>query len=524
MNAHGNSWSSPGGEEHPRAHDGTGLRLTMDAPIGRSAWQLIACVTFLHFGLAALVPLSPQEAYYWLWSRAPALSYFDHPPLASYSILVTTALFGTSALGIKLAAVAWSLAANAMWARLIVDLYGDRRVLWWSLLALNLVGIYQAYGLVIAPDSPLIFAWTATIWAVWRVVATGNGRWWYAAGFFLGLGLLAKYAAILLASAVALFVVASPRQRRWLKRPEPYVGALIAALVFAPVVIWNAQHEWASFAFQSTHRAAGMGHWHPRFLAQLIGTQLVVVSPYLLGVALLTWWGAMRGWRTLLQNDGDLLLVLSATIPLLLFAAVSLRSLVKPNWLAPAYWSLIILAIQAQLAADEVPRALKIGLASSAAILVAAALLTILPNTLLGEADTWSGWPKAARRIDWLQRELAERGERSFVFSTNYKNSALLAFLLTGQPRTYAQDIYGEEALQFDYLPLEESLQGAAGILAMDDRRDQPTPPAQLLQYFDSVTKAATVEVGHDRKTTRRIDLYLCRGYRGHPREARRQG
>jgi 4-amino-4-deoxy-L-arabinose transferase-like glycosyltransferase len=492
--------------------------------IGRPAWQLILCFTLLRVTLAALLPLTPQEAYYWLWSRDLAWSYFDHPPLASYSIALTTALFGATAFGIKMAAVGWSLGSSVAWARLIVDMGSSRRVLWWSLLALNLVGIYQAYGLVIAPDSPLIFAWTATIWAVWRVAATGNGRWWYAAGFFLGLGLLAKYAAILLASAVALFVVASPRQRRWLKRPEPYVGALIASLVFAPVVIWNAQHEWASFAFQSTHRAAGMGHWHPRFLAQLIGTQLLVVSPYLLGVALLTWWGAMRDWRNLLQNDGDLLLVLSATIPLLLFAAVSLRSLVKPNWLAPAYWSLIILAIRARLAADEVPRALKIGLASSAAVLVAAALLTILPNTLLGEADTWSGWPKAARRIEWLQGELAERGERSFVFSTNYKNSALLAFLLKGHPRTYAQDIYGEGALQFDHLPLEGSLQGAAGILAMDDRRDQATPPSQLLQYFGSVTKVATVEVGHGRKTTRRIDLYLCRDYRGHPREARREG
>jgi len=524
MRTHGNSAGPAAGSENPHAPGAAGLRRPTGAPIGRAAWQLIACVTLLHIVLAALVPLSPQEAYYWLWSRTPALSYFDHPPLASYSILFTTALFGNSTLGIKMAAVGWSLAANAMWARLIVDLYDDRRVLWWSLLALNLVGIYQAYGLVIAPDSPLIFAWTATIWAVWRVAATGNGRWWYAAGFFLGLGLLAKYSAILLAPAVALFIVASPRQRHWLMRPEPYLGGLVAAIVFAPVVIWNAQHDWASFAFQSTQRATGMGHWQPRYLAQLIGTQLLVVSPYLLGVALLAWWRAMRGWRALLRNDSDLLLVLSATIPLLVFTVVSLRSLVKPNWLAPAYWSLLILAIQARVAAGKVPRALKIGLSSSAAVLVAAAAVTIVPNALLAEADTWSGWPEAARRIEQLQGKLAERGERSFVFSTNYKNSALLGFLLAGQPRTYAQDIYGERALQYDYLPLEGSMQGATGILAMDNRRDQATPPEQLLQYFDSVKKVETIEVGRGPKTARRIDLYLCAGYRGHPRDGRKPG
>ena len=44
--------------------------------------------------LAATVPLLPQEAYYWSWSRHPDWSYFDHPPLATYSIGLTTALLG----------------------------------------------------------------------------------------------------------------------------------------------------------------------------------------------------------------------------------------------------------------------------------------------------------------------------------------------------------------------------------------------------------------------------------------------
>jgi len=30
--------------------------------------------------IAALVPLHPDEAYYWEWSRHLAAGYFDHPP------------------------------------------------------------------------------------------------------------------------------------------------------------------------------------------------------------------------------------------------------------------------------------------------------------------------------------------------------------------------------------------------------------------------------------------------------------
>ncbi len=485
--------------------------------IGASAWRLILGFTLLRIVVAAVLPLTPQEAYYWLWSRELAWSYFDHPPLASYSIALTTALLGSTSFGIKIAAVGWALGLNIVWARLILDLGCDRRVQWWSLLALNLVGITAAYGIVIAPDAPLLFAWAATVWAVWRAAVTRDGRWWYGAGLFLGLGLLAKYSAILLVPAVVLFLAASPRQRHWLIRPEPYLGLALAALLFAPVIAWNAQHGWASFAFQTSQRAAGMGHWQPRYFAQLVGTQLAVVTPYLLVIALAAWFSAVRGWRALLQDDGRLLLIASASVPLVLFSLTSLRSLVKPNWLAPAYWPLVILAVQARLAGGAVPRGLKLGLASSAALLLAAGIAMAWPHSRLGEANTWSGWPEAAQRVDQLQQELDQRGAPSFVFSTNYKNSALLAFHRAGHRRTYAQDVFGEHALQFDFWPPEGALVGATGILVVDDRRDQAVVPEELQKYFESVTKIDTVEAKGGGGSARRIDIYLCRGYRGHP-------
>ncbi|MBL8421020.1 MAG: hypothetical protein JNK92_10320, partial [Dechloromonas sp.] len=66
----------------------------------RAISLLIIGFSLLRFALAAIVPLLPQEAYYWTWSRFPDWSYFDHPPLASYSIALTTAVFGQTAFGI----------------------------------------------------------------------------------------------------------------------------------------------------------------------------------------------------------------------------------------------------------------------------------------------------------------------------------------------------------------------------------------------------------------------------------------
>jgi len=499
----------------------TGTELAGSGSIGRAVWALILAFGLAHLVLAVVLPLTPQEAYYWLWSRDLAWSYFDHPPLVAWSIAAATAVFGPSSWAIKLAAVGWSLAFSVVWARLVIDIGGSRSSAFWTLLALNLIGIVAAYGVVIAPDAPLIFAWAAVTWTVLKATRTGETRWWLLAGLALGLGFLAKYTAVLLVPAVGIYLVLSPDQRHWLRRPQPWLALIIAVIVFTPVIAWNAQHDWASFAFQSTQRAVGMDQWRMRYLLQMLGTQFIVATPYLFVLALATWWTAMRGWRELFADDTRLLLVASATVPLLLFAFASLRSLVKPNWLAPVYPPLIVLALHAQLKQGAVPRALKIGLASSAAVLCAAAAAVTLPNPWLGVGNTWSGWTEAAQRVDQWQHKLAAENTASFVFSTNYKNSAMLAFDLPGHPRTYAQDIYGERALQFDYWPPEATLAGRTGILVIDDRRDAAQVPQSLLDRFQSVEKVDTVFVGDPAKPTRRIDIYLCRGYRGHPHSGR---
>ena len=61
-----------------------------------AAALLVAAATLLHVVYAGLVPLSAQESYYWQWARHLDLSYYDHPPLASWTIWVTTSLFGDS--------------------------------------------------------------------------------------------------------------------------------------------------------------------------------------------------------------------------------------------------------------------------------------------------------------------------------------------------------------------------------------------------------------------------------------------
>jgi 4-amino-4-deoxy-L-arabinose transferase-like glycosyltransferase len=115
---------------------------------------------------------------------------------------------------IKAAAVLWSIGWNLLRARVVLDMYGERRLAFWSLAALNLTVVFEAFALGPSPDGPLLFAWTGAIWAVWRLSQSGDGRWWFAAGAFVGLSWIGKYSGALLAPVVSLnHLLTSERQR-----------------------------------------------------------------------------------------------------------------------------------------------------------------------------------------------------------------------------------------------------------------------------------------------------------------------
>jgi hypothetical protein len=487
----------------------------------RSIGLLILGFTLLRLLLAAVVPLLPQEAYYWTWSRYPDWSYFDHPPLASYSIALTTALFGQTAFGIKSAAVLWSLGWNILWARLILDMFGDRRLAFWSLVALNLTIVYEVLGFGPTPDAPLLFAWVGTIWAIWRLSASGDGRWWFVAGAFLGISWLGKYTGALLGPIVLLYLLTTPRLRFWLARPHPYLAFILAIAVFSPVLIWNSQHEWVSLAFQSSRRVGEMSGFKPQYFLMLAAQQFLIVTPYLFVLAIAALLRESRAWFAKGIDDPTRLLLISAAFPLLLFTAFSFRSIVKINWLAPAFWPLIILGIRHTLAQGGRERRMAWGLASSAAVLVVGIAVSAVPNLPVpGDLNSWSGFREAAARVDHLEASTRAEGKDSFVFSPHYKVSSLIWFYRKGQARTYAQDIYGEKALEYDYFPDDRNLAGATGILVMSNQKQSKLDLERLKPYFDTVELVDSIATASSDKVVRRLEIYKATNYKGRPPRA----
>ena len=189
------------------------------------------------------------------------------------------------------------------------------------------------YGLLMAkvsPDTAMIPFAIAMLWALVRLHESGNARWWLAAGLFAGLAMLSKFTAMFLAPAVLAFALVPDWRRRWLFSPYPWLAALIAVVVFSPVLIWNYQHDWASFRFQFV-RAVATHEFSLRTVGEFIGLQLGLVGFVLLpvvlsGVALTAW----RGYRN--REPVAILLSTAVLVPFGYFFWKSLTLRVGDTW------------------------------------------------------------------------------------------------------------------------------------------------------------------------------------------------
>jgi hypothetical protein len=292
---------------------------------------------------AGRLELTFDEAYYTLWSRSLSFGYLDHPPMVALLIRASTSLFGGTALGVRalsllvvgampalIALIAWRLFRSAEKAALAA-------LMW---IAIPLVSIGAVF---VSPDAPLVVFWTLGLGALVELWRTGAKRWLIALGFALGLALQSKFTATFFAAGVVLALVGTPSLRRWLLSPALYAGLAVALAIFAPFVVWNAAHGWATFAKQ-LGRAPPHG-FTPYYLAEFVVAQIGLINPLVFSALMFALaaipWRAPPGPGS--RDEARRILACTIAPAAIYFLLHSLHDRVQGNWLAPLYPAVALL-------------------------------------------------------------------------------------------------------------------------------------------------------------------------------------
>ncbi len=463
--------------------------------------------------------LTPQEAYYWLYSQHLDLSYFDHPPLTAWTIRIFTQIGGDSHFFVRFGAILYSTCTAIIIYLLSKNLLGGHMLAFWTVVLMNCTVLFAIGAVIFTPDVPMTLFWTLVVFCVFQVMNTGHWGWWYPAGIFLGAAFLSKYPAGLLVGCTLLFLILSPRQRHWLWNIHPYLAIAIALLVFSPVIIWNMEHEWASFAFQSTRRASMVKSLRPGYFFQLLGSQLALVTPLIFMGMIYSQVKLTQRW--LAFHNERILFILCYSLPvLLLFFLVSLTSLVKMNWLAPAYITGtigMVLIFSEKL--EDFPHIwlgwIRAAIVLGLGLVLVAHLLPLVSFIPIGRGDTWSGLPELAQSVEKAKRHF-EPHRQPFVFTPSYKISSQLIFYSPDHEMTYAENIIGKPALQFDYWLSPQELIGRDAILVTSDvERFKARDRARLEKCFERVELGDSLEIKSNAIPVRKFYLSRCFNYKG---------
>ncbi|MCC7347471.1 MAG: glycosyltransferase family 39 protein, partial [Variibacter sp.] len=357
-----------------------------------------------------------------------------HPPMVAVVIRLGTMIAGDTAFGVRLVAILLGLPMSwAVW-RAAGILFRDARLAATATILLNATLMVAAGTVIMTPDAPLMVASSFVLLCLAKVLETGRGVWWLGVGAAVGCGLLSKYTAFFFGAEILLWLLLVKDQRRWLASPWPYLGGILAFAIFAPVILWNADHQWVSFIKQLGR--ARIEGFTLKYLGEMIPAQFAFATPSVFILGALGLYALRRGS----ERAARVLINVSFWVIAAYFVWHAFHERVEANWLGPVYPAFAIAAAYAVHAKDWAPRtqrlvdlsrrwALPIGIALFAALIVQTntGLFTGFRRDPSVRAVA-VGWSELAREIDALRRQQGA----ACVLARDYGTTSLLMFYLPG--------------------------------------------------------------------------------------------
>jgi hypothetical protein len=500
----------------------------------------------IYFAQFATFGLSGDEAQYWEWSRNLDWSYYSKGPLVAYIIRASCVVFGETMLAVRLPAMVLAVGSSLATYWLVRRLFGSERFALGTVALTFTMPIFVLGSMMMTIDPPYFFLWgLATCLAI---VAIDDGkRWaWVGVGLTIGVALLAKYAAPLWFVGLFAFLLIDHGARRWLKTIWPYAAVLIALSFFVFPLVWNMQNDWVTV--KHVGRQLGVtqseGSWYVNpFL--MIGTQMGVVGPiaFVLMVLGAIEGRAHRGVRYLLCIGGTFFL---------LCLAQSTKAEIEPNWPAPTYFTMAIVAawwIKHQLRSPVNWNPARWFVYAHVAMGVVAAMLIhcteILYKPIMAMGKTprqfdaqiikMRGNDKVAAAADDVKASL---GPGAFVMARMYQDASLLSFYMKGQPPAFHVGSYlskepvvwreGEKPFiertrrsQWDIWPDRDLTPERSPVIGKDAVFVGDLDISGVIRgAFESIdTEPVVVKIESGGVVVREMKIWRCRGFKGIARE-----
>lgn len=356
---------------------------------------------------------------------------------------------------------------------------------------------------MIAPDTPMLFCYILGLYLFIKIVYENKTSYWYYLGIVTGIGLLSKYMMLFIYLAVFLYLVIDRKERHWLKSVHPYLAFLLSILIFSPVIYWNSQHQWLSFAYQFYGRHNHSLHLDVVTFFTFLGAQLLLVSPIFF-VAFM-----VIAFKSYTKRINRLLLCFGLP-PLLIFAIIGLFTSVQPGWALLSYIPLLIIFAGN---ASAYYKTTVWGILTTLLLCLFIIVQTYYPILRIKPlkddiTSDFYGWNFVAIDVKQFMQKYNQSGSW-FLFAPNYQLTSQMAFALENKYTVYSLADHDEE---YKFWQDETPLLGKNGLLVVSNF--YPLNPAKHYKC-DRWQLYKTIDVVRAGLVFRQIYLYQCFNYQG---------
>lgn len=441
-------------------------------------------------------------------ARHMAWGFVAYPPITPLFGRLSLILFGTSLTGFRFFASLAEAVAVVLTGLMARELGGGRGAQ--LVAAAAAVPFCLAAGAVMQYVSFDYLCWVLAAYFVISLLKTEDPRWWLPIGATLGLGMMTKYTMGFFVLGIVVAVVTTSA-RRYLANKWLWFGVALSLVVFAPNLVWQAQHHFVSLDFlKEIHQrdiewGRTKGFLPNQIRMTLLGFPLWVAGLYFCLVAPTGRRFRMLGWMYV--------------VPLVLFVIAKGRE----YYLAPAY---PMLYAAGAVWGEQRLKSLRHSWVNAARVVVWIALaanIAIVSAFMLPLAPIKSPWWKRASRIQGDFREEIGWPEITETVarirdSLPEKDRARLGVLAANYGEAGAINLYG---------PSYGLPRAISGINSFWERGYGNPPPETLIVLGFSSTflerNFSSCELaGHtwntysieNEETRDHPDIYVCRGLR----------
>ncbi len=486
---------------------------------------IIGFLIFRIFYLATThYTLSQDEAYFWDWSRHPALSYYDMGPMIAWIIAFFTHVLPLSAFSVRLGAPVFAAMTAVVIYILTVEVTQSRMLGFVTVLMFHILPIGMAGGIIMTYYSPQVFFMSLTALFLWQLITSGKAWWWYLIGVSLGLGLLSHHMFLFFTAEVGLFVLLSGNNRKWLGHKEPYIALLVELVVASPILIWNAMHNFVMFR----HAIGMMSETHniSFTLFEYIGGQAGIEAGFFF---LAVVYGLIvSGYRGIKFKDDKYLFLFCMSAPVLLFIALlSIGGRTEPNWPVSGYITGSIAAVYVLYEKYKSGRhgirvLINAGLWVTIVLCVLTSVLAYYPSVMhdagiyippqRDPTNRMYGWQELGETVSGVLKDMPAD---SFVATQEYGLNAELAFYVTGHPEVYEIPILRRFS-QYDFWNNFRAVKNKDAVYVAYGPMDK-----KVYELFRKVDPAdeLIIRTRHTNAVRFTFYIYKCYGYKGTPSE-----